>query len=75
MKFSDNIIRDAYSKVYVTRDNRDTKRIEEDEISYNFEFVKNLKGGKKLYSAACEAVKIGESIYDECGNYLAYRSE
>ena len=78
MKFSDNIIRKNLEIVHVIRTKKEMEAREEygsllwDEVKKAF-LPKDRS--KNLYSTPCRDVKIGESIYDENGQYISYRSE
>lgn len=80
MKFSDNIIRDQFDTVFVKRSESEMSSREEinsnmvDVEKYDIAFDKSTKTAVNLYSTPVRDLKIGENIYDENGNFLAYRS-
>lgn len=81
MNFSDRIIRDEFYECYVKRSEVDFKQRKESgsnlwEIEkFNIAFNKSQNSPVHLYKTPARDVKIGESIYNETGDYVAYRSE
>lgn len=81
MKFSDNIQRKSLDSVFVKRSESDM--MSRDEFSsnfwdveiYNISFDKESNSAVHLYSTPCRDVRISESIYDNKGSFVAYRSE
>lgn len=67
MKFSDNKLRNSTSKVYIKTNEVDFSKRDE----YNSLLWEKIK--ESLYQVPARAVKIGESIYNKDGIYLAYR--
>lgn len=80
MKFSDNIIRDTNDCVFVKRD-ENTFRNSDDSYDLNSDVVKHrisynaTAKAVNLYEIRANSVKVGENIYNEKGEFEAYRSE
>lgn len=80
MKFSDHIERTNLELVYVLRTRNDmNSREEADALLFDVEKF-NIKKTKKdgwlnLFSTPVRDVRIGESLYDETGKYITYRTE
>lgn len=81
MKFSDRIIREELDDCFVKRTEKEFKAREEsgsnlwDIEIYNIAYDKAQGSPVNLYKTPARDVKIAENIYDEKGNYIAYRSE
>jgi len=74
MKFSDNIERTSLEEVFVIRTTEDMHSREE-ASSDLWDYLKGMGNDYNLYSTPVRDVKIGESIYNSEGNYVAYRTE
>lgn len=75
MKFSDNIERSDLDIVFAIR--TEVEMQEREEYSSNlWELAREnfLKKGNNIYSIPARDLKIGESIYDKSGKFIAYRS-
>ena len=74
MKFSDNTIREPFSEIFVIRTQNEMETRDEYNSNLWDLFRKNfLKKGNNLYRTVARDCKIGESIYTQTGNFVAYR--
>jgi hypothetical protein len=74
MKFSDNIIREPLDEVFVKRSEVQMDAREESNSNLVDVQEYDVEAGVNLYQVPVRDVKIGESIYDERGKFVAYRS-
>jgi hypothetical protein len=74
MKFSDNIIREPLDEVFVKRSEIQMDTREESNSNLVDVQEYDVEAGVNLYQVPVRDVKIGESIYDERGKFVAYRS-
>jgi len=73
MKFSDNVIRENLDTVHVIRTEQEMEARDEYN-SYLWDEVRKMQKGNILFSIPVRDLKIGESIYDSKGRFVAYRS-
>lgn len=80
MKFSDNLVREKDDYVNVKLSDKEFRKrdlhnyLNTDIVKNNIAFDKAENSPIHLYSIPAGDLKIGESIYDENGDFLSYRS-
>ena len=75
MKFSDNIERGGLDTVYaIIKESEFEQQDEFYSLLWDVERYNFLEKGQNLYSIPARALKIGQSIHDKNGKYVAYRS-
>jgi hypothetical protein len=80
MKFSDNIVRDPLDIVFVKRSESEMESREEYDSNLweieksNLDFDKETGTKVHLYSTPARDIKVGENIYTNLGEFVAYRS-
>jgi hypothetical protein len=81
MKFSDRIIRESLDDCFVKRTEKEMRSKDEtdsllwDVEKYNISYDNGNGSPVHLFIVQARDVKISENIYDETGDYIAYRSE
>lgn len=74
MKFSDNIERASLEEVFVIRTTEDMNSREE--VNSNLWDLKRSLGNKNfIFSIPARDLRIGETIVNWKGNFIAYRTE